>query len=372
MLAGGVAHDLNNILSGTINYPEMLLQNIPKDSPLRTPLENIQKSGEKAAAIIRDLLSLARRRVQHDEIVDVKATIDQYLTSPEYARLCSFHPKVTVETAYKDKLLPVRGSAIHLYGTVMNLVSNAAEAMPTGGLIRISLESRHIDDHIGNSEKVAKGDYTILCVSDTGLGIEPDDLERIFEPFFTKKKMGRSGTGLGMAVVWGTVRDHNGYIDVRSKHGEGTTFSLYLPSTAESPTSNFEKHSKDENPQGRGELVLIVDDVKEQREMATEILKTLGYQAISVPSGEAAVEYLKTNDADLMLLDMIMAPGIDGVETYQNAVEYKPEIKVISMSGFSKPDTIEELKDLGISEFLQKPYTIESLARALYRELSGQ
>lgn len=371
ILAGGVAHDLNNILSGIIIYPEMMQQNIPKDSPLRTPLQKIQKSGEKAAAIIQDLLILARRRAQPSEIVNIESTVQQYLSSPEHERLRSFHPNVVIETEFIDQLRPVKGSSIHLYKIVMNLVSNAAEAMPNGGLIRISLESRFINHHIGNYEKTAEGYYTILTVSDTGHGIEPEHLERIFEPFFTKKKMGRSGTGLGMAVVWGTVRDHNGYIEVHSKLEEGSQFVIYLPSTMELPKSAIDLPPAVQNPMGKGELVLIVDDVKEQREMATEIAQILGYQTVSAPSGEAAIEYLKNNNADVILLDMIMAPGIDGIETYKGALQYKPDIKTIIMSGFSKPETVHELKNLGVSEFLQKPYTIKSISKALNRVLNA-
>ena len=370
ILAGGVAHDLNNILSATINYPELMLDKIPKDSPLRPYLIKTKQSGEKAAAIIQDLLTLARRGVQHNEIIDMKHTIQQYLTSPEFNWLRSFHPDVVIETDFKDDLSPVKGSPIHLYKTVMNLVSNAAEAISNGGLIRISIESKYVDYYIRNYEKTVEGNYTILTVSDTGQGIEKDDLERIFEPFFTKKKMGRSGTGLGMAVVWGTVRDHDGYIEIQSKLGEGTQIIIYLPATTESPTLKEEEVFMIDKRMGKGKLVLIVDDVKEQREMATEIVQTLGYQAVSVPSGEAAIEYLKYKSADVMLLDINMAPGINGVETYKGVVKHKPDIKVISTSGYFKPENIQELKNLDISEFLHKPYKIESISKALRRELT--
>jgi CheY-like chemotaxis protein len=181
--------------------------------------------------------------------------------------------------------------------------------------------------------------------------------------------MGRSGTGLGMAVVWGAVRDHNGYIEVQSKPGKGSRIVIYLPSTAEQPKLLNDESLSVENLKGNNELVLIVDDMKEQREMTVEIVKSLGYRSVSVPSGEAAIDYLKNNNADVMLLDIIMAPGINGVDAYKDAVQYKPDIKTIIVSGFSNPNIAHELKKLGISDFLQKPYTIESLARTLKAKL---
>jgi signal transduction histidine kinase/CheY-like chemotaxis protein len=369
MLAGSVAHDLNNILSGIIIYPELMLREIPENSPLRKQLGQIAKSGEKAAAIIQDLLTLARRRIRHDEIVDIKATAMQYLSSPEYNRLLSFHPNVVVETGFSNKLLPIKGSSIHIYKIIMNLVSNAAEAMPDGGLITISLESRHIDYTIGGYEKTVEGDYTILGVSDTGDGIAPEDIERIFEPFFTKKKMGRSGTGLGMAVVWGTVRDHKGYIEVDSRPGEGSRFMVYLPSSKEAPEPGTDRSPSIEELKGAGELVLIVDDVKEQRELSAGAVQTLGYRTISVPSGEAAIEFLKNSSADIMLLNQTMEPGMNGIETYKNAIRYKPDIKTIIVSGRLKSDFIDELRESGAVSYLQKPFSIRSMGEALKKEL---
>jgi len=227
-LAGGVAHDLNNILSGLVGYPELLLMDIPEDSPFRKPILTIQKSGEKAATIVQDLLTLARRGVAVTEVVSLNHIISEYLKSPEYEKLKSFHPSVQVETNIEKDLLNILGSPVHLSKTVMNLISNAAEAMPEGGKIFISTENRYIDSPIRGYDHVKEGDYVTLSVSDTGVGISSEDMERIFEPFYTKKVMGRSGTGLGMAVVWGTVKDHKGYIDLRSAEGKGTTFTLLM------------------------------------------------------------------------------------------------------------------------------------------------
>jgi signal transduction histidine kinase len=202
-LAGGVAHDLNNILSGIVSYPELLLMDIPKKSPLRQPLLTIQESGQKAAAIVQDLLTLARRGVSITEVMNLNQSIEKYLNSPENQKILQYHPGVKVEVDLQAKLFNILGSPVHLSKTIMNLVSNAAEAMPSSGVIHISTENRYIDHPLKGYDTVEEGDYVKLTVSDNGVGISPEDIDRIFEPFYTKKTMGRSGTGLGMAVVWG-------------------------------------------------------------------------------------------------------------------------------------------------------------------------
>ena len=174
----------------------------------------------------------------------------------------------------------------------MNLVSNAAEAMPDGGRLTISTENRYVDSPINGYDEVEEGDYAVLKVSDTGLGITPEEQEKIFEPFYTKKVMGKSGTGLGMSVVWGTVKDHNGYVDIESSMDKGTTFSLYFPAVREAlPKAPGEQPL--ETYEGKGENILVVDDVKTQREIASKILTQLGYAVYAVSSGEMAVEYMK-------------------------------------------------------------------------------
>lgn len=368
-LAGGVAHDLNNILSGIINYPELMLMDIPDDSPLKKPLLTIKKSGEKAAAIVNDLLTLARRGVKIDTIVNLDEVVNEYLLSPECEQLRSHHPEVTIETEFSDGLLPIKGSRIHLSKAVMNLVSNAAEAIVKSGKIHILIENLYIDQPIGKYEQVSEGAYVALTVKDTGIGIKAKDLERIFEPFYTKKKMGRSGTGLGMAVVWGTVKDHKGYIDVQSKPGEGSRFTIYFPATRTVENISTQDDFGLECFMGKGEFVLIVDDVEEQRDISASMVKKLGYHPASVPSGEAAIEYLKNNAVDIMLLDMIMAPGINGLETYRRASKLFPDLKVIIVSGFTRSADVREAQKLGAGVYLKKPYTLESLGRAIREEL---
>ena len=366
-LAGGVAHDLNNILGGLVSYPELLLLQLPEDSPLRKSILTIQKSGEKAAAVVQDLLTLARRGVVVTEVTNLNDVISEYLKSPEHEKLQSYHPGVHIERHLEKDVLNILGSPTHLSKTVMNLVSNAAEAMPEGGAITISTENRYIDRPVRGYDDVKEGDYVVLTVSDTGTGISPEDMEKIFEPFYTKKKMGRSGTGLGMAVVWGTVKDHNGYIHVRSTEGKGTTFTLYFPVTRESLEERSETFLEDY--MGKGETILVVDDVEEQRNIASGMLRELGYSIVSVSSGEEAVEYLKTNKADLLLLDMIMDPGLDGLDTYKKIIETHPGQKAIIASGFSETDRVKELQSLGAGTYIRKPLLLEKIGLAVKEEL---
>jgi PAS domain S-box-containing protein len=367
-LAGGVAHDLNNILAGLVSYPELLLMDLPSESPLRGPILTIQKSGEKAAAIVQDLLTLARRGVATTEVVNLNEIVSEYLSSPEYEKLKMFHPNVDLETRLESNLLNTFGSPVHLSKTVMNLVSNAAEAMPNGGKLAIRTENRYIDKPVKGYDEVEEGDYILLEVSDTGIGIALKDIERIFEPFYTKKAMGRSGTGLGMAVVWGTVKDHKGYIDVRSVEGKGTTFSLYFPVTRKDLAKEKAIVSI-EDYLGKGESILVVDDVEEQREIASGMLRKLGYDVTTVPSGEEAVEYMKENRSDLMVLDMIMRPGIDGLETYKRIAQMHPGQKAIIVSGFSESDRVKEAQKLGAGGYVKKPYLMEKIGLAVRKEL---
>jgi signal transduction histidine kinase/ActR/RegA family two-component response regulator len=368
-LAGGVAHDLNNIFSGLVSYPELLLMDLPQDSLLKKPLLTIKKSGEKAATIVQDLLTLARRGITVTEVVSLNQVISEFIKSPESEKLQTFHPEVKIETSLDAKLLNVFGSPVHLTKTVMNLVSNAAESMINGGKVIITTKNQYIDHPIKGYDEVEEGDYVVLRVIDNGIGISAKDMERIFEPFYSKKVMGRSGTGLGMAVVWGTVKDHKGYIDVQSTDGKGTTFTLYFPITR-MEISKDESSLSIEDYMGSGELILVVDDVEEQREIASEMLRKLGYSVESAASGEEAVEYMENNTTDLIILDMIMEPGINGRETYENIVKYHPNQKAIIASGFSETDDVKKAQELGAGKYIKKPYILEKIGLAVRDELA--
>jgi len=259
------------------------------------------------------------------------------------------------------------GSKVHIRKVVMNLVSNASEAIDDSGNVIISTMNRYLDRPQRGYDLVDIGEYVVLSVSDNGSGISSDDLERIFEPFYTKKVMGRSGTGLGLAVVWNTVQDHRGYIDVASDES-GTTFELYFP-ISRAELSGNESLIPIEDYKGNGETILVVDDVKSQREISCQMLEKLGYKAKAVSSGQEAVAYLKENPLDLLLLDMIMDPGISGRETYERIIKFHPNQKAIIVSGFAETDGVRETQKLGAGKYIKKPLTLEKIGLAIKDEL---
>ncbi|MBI9084854.1 MAG: response regulator [Desulfobacterales bacterium] len=367
LLAGGVAHDLNNILSGIVSYPELLLMDLPPDSNLREPLSTIKDSGYRAAAVIQDLLTIARGVATTKEPVNLNNLIRNYLNSPEFRKLEQLHSSVTFKTDLDTELLNIIGSHVHVRKVVMNLVINAAEAVDSGGNVTISTMNRYIDKPIAGYDDVTIGEYAVLAVSDDGSGISPDDLSRIFEPFYTKKIMGLSGTGLGLAVVWNVVQDHRGYIDVTSDKN-GTTIESYFQITRDEMLDEGLFQPIDDL-MGRGETILVIDDEKNQREISSRILNRLGYISKAVSSGEEAVEYLKENFVDLLLLDMIMDPGINCHETYERIVKIHPSQKALIVSGFAETDKVKGTQKLGAGEYLKKPLTLERLGLAVKREL---
>ena len=216
-------------------------------------------------------------------------------------------------------------------------------------------------------EDIRTAEYVLLNVSDDGSGISPEDLERIFEPFYTKKMMGRSGTGLGLAVVWNSMQDHNGYINVKSSE-KGTVFELYFPVTREE-VAGVEEEVPMEDYLGHGEKILVVDDEKRQREIASEILTRLGYTAETVSSGEEAIEYVKENPVDLIVLDMVMPKGINGRKTYEEIIKIRPGQKAIIASGYAKTKEVDKAQELGAGKYIKKPYTLPKVGVAVKEEL---
>jgi two-component system, cell cycle sensor histidine kinase and response regulator CckA len=264
--------------------------------------------------------------------------------------------------------LNIHGSSVHLGKALFNLASNASEAMPNGGTLTIRTFNQYLERPIRGYDEVKKGDYAVLSVSDSGEGISDADLMRIFEPFYTKKVMGRSGTGLGLAVVWGTVKDHRGYITVQSEEGKGSTFTLYFPVTREGITKE-EVTVAISKYMGKGETILVVDDLKGQRDLAEEMLKKLHYRVTTASSGEEALAYLKARQVDLLVLDMIMDPGMDGLDTYKKILEIRPGQKAVIVSGFSESDRVSSAQALGAGVYVKKPYIIEKLGMAVRKEL---
>ena len=367
-LAGGVAHDLNNVLGIVIGYAELLLNEIADGSAIKSRVVNIMKGGEKAAAIVQDLLTLARRGVPSRQVLNLNKIIADCQQSPEFEKLSSYHPAVRIETNLDPGLLNISGSSVHLNKTLFNLLSNATEAIPGSGTLIIKTANQYLDKPIHGYEEVREGDYVVLSVSDTGEGMPAADLKRIFEPFYTKKVMGKSGTGLGLAVVWGTVKDHSGYVNVQSEVGKGSTFTLYFPASRDDISSEAVAVSISKY-MGKGESVLVVDDIEGQRDLATEMLRKLNYSVASVSSGEGAVAYLKEHHVDLMVLDMIMDPGMDGLDTYVKILEMHPYQRAIIVSGFSETERVTKAQALGAGAYVKKPYVLEKLGLAVRKEL---
>lgn len=369
-LAAGVAHDLNNILTGLVAYPDLLLLEIPPDSPLRRKIILIQQSAHKAAAIVQDLLTLARHGVVKSEVFNLNTVITDYLASLEFDSFHNNYPKITVDNSLSPDLLGIKGSRVHMGKVIMNLLNNAAEAMPAGGKICLSSFNRCLDTTLRLYEEIPSGDYVCVTVADEGIGISDEDLKKIFEPFYSKKSLRRSGSGLGMTIIWATIKDHDGYIDLQSREGEGTRFTLYLPVTRE-PMEHSSRQIVLEDYIGT-ERVLIVDDAPEQLQVAENMLSKLGYVVETVSSGEAALDYLHSHTTDLVVLDMIMPGGIDGLETYMGIIKICPGQKAIIASGYSESERVKALQQLGVGTYVQKPYTLEKIGLAVRKELDRE
>ena len=368
IMAGGVAHDLNNLLNPLVGYPDLLLLKLPADSPLRELVHRLKTSAKRAGAIVQDLLTLGRRGVYRMSPLNLNEIIRNFFESPEFIEQKAKYPDTEIQMELDPDLPLLSGSASHLSKVIMNLVLNGLEVMPDGGCLQISTYRHKFEQPYSGYESVEPGVYSVLKISDTGPGIEEQDLQRIFEPFYTKKEMGRSGSGLGLAVVYGVVQDHQGRIDVQTKLAKGTDFILYFPITHLQPREE-EKEPIDIHG---SESVLVIDDQPEQRIMAEHLLTNLGYRVVSVDSGPAAIEYLSTNQIDILILDMILGNEYDGLRTYQEILKIKSPQKAIIVSGYSLSSGVRQAQALGAGQFVRKPYTLESIGRALRETLDQE
>lgn len=369
LLAGSVAHDLNNILSGVVTYPELLLLQLDTNDPLRKPIEDIQQSGKKAAEVVEDLLTVAKGIALSMTPVNLNKLIDNYLKSAELRALLSQYTKITIEPKLQKDLPNVAGSPIHINKTIMNLLTNAIEAIgkSTKGIITITTRTEVIYNH---NVDLKAGKYVSIEIKDTGTGISSGDLARIFEPFYSRKIKGRSGTGLGLAIAWNTMQDHQGTVDVTSNNN-GTCFTLYFPTTKDNLLTT-EENLDINTLKGEKETILVVDDNEQQIEIAKQILIALNYTVYTANSGEEALNFLKENKIDLIVLDMIMEPGLSGPETYNFAIKIQPQLKALIASGFSVSEEVEQLQKLGASIFIRKPYSISQIGSAIKSILQKQ
>ena len=362
LMASGVAHDLNNILSGVVSYPELILMQLPDDSPIRSALNKVMASGQRAADVVADLLTVARGAATVKKTISLNHLIQDYMVSPEILQLCARYPQIKVYSSLVAEQDSVDCSKVHIQKIFLNLFNNAMESIEGSGKVEITSTLHMLSPEETREMELETGEYILLMIRDSGAGISEHDREHIFDPFYTTKKMGRSGTGLGLTVVWNTIRDHDGSIRVESG-SRGTVFSLYLPviSSRQTETSAVEPL---QNFRGEG-VVLVVDDVKIQRDIAVQILTILGYQPVTVSSGEEAVAWCEKNTADLIVLDMVMDPGINGREAYEQILRTHPGQKALVVSGYSDTSDIRRIKKLGVHSLLKKPYSIEELGRAV-------
>ncbi|MBU4200337.1 MAG: response regulator [Verrucomicrobia bacterium] len=374
ILAGGVAHDLNNILGPIIDYPDLIMKNLPADSALRADLEIIKNSSHKAIEMVHDLLTLGRIGHVPMEPIALNEIIDACMSSTEFRTLQTKFPLVMAEHQLAPDLHRVMGSRQHLYEVVMNLLINAFDAMPSGGRLMLTTSMKQLNKALEGYEVIEPGKYAVLHFTDTGRGIGEENINQIFEPFFTKRTLGwEVGSGLGLAVVYGVVKDHKGFLNVTSKVGTGSDFDVYFP-VSEVPAGIAAHKTEPAAYHGR-ETILVVDDDEEQRKTTLRWLRSHGYKVLAAANGKSAFETFQTTTGsleepiDLVLLDMIMADEWDGLDTYRNILAINPSQKAVIVSGFAITGRIKEVLRLGAGQYLQKPYTMAELGKVVRLEL---
>lgn len=373
-LAGSVAHDLNNILTGIATYPEILLLDDTLEPKVRESLAVIKESGRNASAVVSDLLTISRGIREECQVLNINTIIERFMAAPEFEKIKTPYGKVEIDMHLEPELLTISGSYIHIEKSIMHLLINAleetaAKAGRGNGTIVLSTANHYVDTEKDGHTKqnLSPGEYVMLEVLDAGKRIPEDCLNKIFDPFFTKKEMGKSGTGLGLTVVKNTVINHRGKIFVTSDE-KGTKFTLLFPALrSEQPITN--QPASIEEIRGNGETLLVVDDLASQRKIAESILKNLGYKVFSVANGIDALDFIMQTPVDLLILDMVMAPSISGLETYRRIKKIRPDQKAIIASGHSESEDVLKALSLGAGTFIKKPYTILDVGIAVKEEL---
>ncbi|CAK8723572.1 hypothetical protein KKHLCK_12990 [Candidatus Electrothrix laxa] len=372
MTASGVAHDLNNILAGVVNYAELILYQLPDGTKMRISAQCILDSGKRAADVVADLLTLTRGTAQNRIPVLLNSIITEYLESAEFQYLSEQHPHIHVATSFAQDLFPVLGVPVYLHKMIMNLVINsfeAIEATENKGEVEVITENMIIlpgEEHSSRDE----GEYVVFKIIDNGAGIDQSDLKHIYEPFYTKKALGRSGTGLGLTMVQNAIIEHNGTIEVNS-HEQGTVFIICLPAAMEGKLDTFDNKNDEESMlvEGSGSI-LVVDDNPTMREIAQCILEESGYTVYLAQSGEEAVQFCQGQVVDLILLDMLMPPGMNGRQTFEAIRRIHPQQKALLVSGYSEDVEVQKTLEAGCSGFLKKPYSMSQLSRLLKQVMS--
>jgi len=365
-LAGGVAHDFNNLLMVVSGYAEVLLDELNSDDPLLPKVQAIQQAADRATTVTRQLLAFSRKQLLELKVVDVNAIV------ADMERL--LRPLIGENIDLTTKLMPnighTRADAGQLEQVIMNLVVNAKDAMPSGGRILIQTCEEDLDAARREHSLIEPGPYVLLSVSDTGAGMDKETQSHIFEPFFTTKEKGK-GTGLGLSTVYGIVKQSGGYIFAHSELGAGTTFRIYLPRVAD-PAAQPGAAKYAQGPVGGSETVLLVEDEDSVRELVRETLCSKGYTVMEAPDGVSGMKVAETYQGkiDILVTDVVM-PGMSGRDLAQRISASRPDIRVLYLSGYTEDAIIHEgVLDPGTA-FLQKPFTLQALARKVRDVLTG-
>jgi len=367
-LAGGVAHDFNNILTAILGHVDLCLLRHGTDPELAHRLDQIKKGAERAADLTRQLLAFSRRQILQPEVLDLNMVLEDMdrMIRPIIGE------DISVETYYEKDLWSVLADRGQMQQVIMNLVVNARDAMPEGGKLTLETANIYLDREYAERHDVRlePGPYVMLAVSDTGLGMDEDTRKRVFEPFFTTKETGK-GTGLGLSTAYGIVKQSGGYIWVYSEPGEGTTFKIYLPRTEEAPQAAKAQRLESERLTG-SETVLVVEDEKAVLNMVKEILTRSGYRVLEAREPQEALEHLRSypDVIDLMITDVVM-PGMNGKTLSQEAASLRPSVKTLFMSGY----TNNAVAHRGILDpdvhFLQKPFRANELLQKVREVLEN-
>ena len=358
-LAGGISHDFNNLLTVIIGYSQLLLGRLSEDDPMRSEIEEIEKSGRRAASLTSQLLAFSRRQVIQPRILDLNAVISDL--DKMLRRLIG--EDVELINLLDPTLASVKMDPGQVEQIIMNLAVNGRDAMPQGGRLTIETRNVDLDEHFTESDLLMPpGSYVLLSVSDTGCGMDIEMQERIFEPFFTTKPAGK-GTGLGLSTVYGIVKQSGGDISVCSEPDRGTTFKIHLCATGERVESVPLKSTTSIAPSS-SETILLVEDEEMIRKLTREVLKAQGYTVLEACDGTEALSICDQQDRtiDLMLTDMVM-PRISGAELARRALSIRPEMKVVCMSGYTDASVLDHEDFDPTIPFLQKPFTPGALAQ---------
>ncbi len=360
-IAGQVAHDFNNLLAPMLAYPDFIREDLPADHPAIQYLDQIEKAAETIADINQDLLAMGRRGHYNKEVLNLNAIVRQVCSD-----VTDLPDAVSFNLDLAPELMSIYGGGAQIHRVISNLLHNAVDALQGAGEVTVRTENYYVDEETLVYGQVPKGEYVKLTVTDNGCGIPEDIVQKIFDPFFTSKSTSKQrGSGLGLSVVDAVIKDHDAFIDLETRTGEGTSFFVYFPvARQEDPVDVSESYV------GGGEKILIVDDDPMQREVSSRLLERLGYIVTTADSGEAAVETIRHAPHDLVILDMIMPGGIDGAETFRRIREIHPDQKAVIASGYAESERVAHAQKMGVGTYVKKPFGGKTIAAVIRAELN--